>query len=65
MYVESRKMVLMSLYAGQQWRRRHSEQTCGPSAGRRGWDELRVHGSIHITICKRDSQWEQVVDSYR
>ena len=40
-YVEYRKMVLMSLSAGQQWRCRHREQTCGHSEGMRGWDELR------------------------
>ena len=27
--MESRKMVLMNLFAGQQWRRRHGEQTYG------------------------------------
>ena len=27
-YMESRKMVLMSLFAGQQWRRKHREETC-------------------------------------
>ena len=31
----------MSLLAGQQWRRRHREQTFGRSVGRGGWDELR------------------------
>ena len=39
--MESRKIVLMSLYAGQQWKCRHSEQICGHDEGRRGWDELR------------------------
>ena len=34
--MESRKMVLMNLFAGQQWRHRHREQTCGNSRGRRG-----------------------------
>ena len=34
-------MGLMSLPAGQQWRPRHREQTCGHSGGRRGRDELR------------------------
>ena len=24
-------MVLMNLFAGQQWRQKHREQTCGPS----------------------------------
>ena len=27
--MNSRKMVLMNLFAGQQWRCRHREQTCG------------------------------------
>ena len=27
--MEFRKMVLMNLFAGQLWRRRHAEQTCG------------------------------------
>ena len=40
-YMESRKMVLMNLFAGQRWRCRHGEQTCEHSGGRRGWDELR------------------------
>ena len=40
-YVESRKMVLMNLSAGQQWRHRHREQMCGHSRGRRTWDELK------------------------
>ena len=39
--VESRKMVLMNLFAGKQWRHRHREQICGHSSGRRGWDKLR------------------------
>ena len=29
-------MVLMNLFAGQQWRHRHTEQTCGHSGGREG-----------------------------
>ena len=55
-------MVLMNLFAGQQWRRRHTKQTCGHSGGRRGWDELREYGgSIHINVCKIDGQWEFAV----
>ena len=27
--MESRKMILMNLLAGQKWRDRHREQTCG------------------------------------
>ena len=40
--MESRKMVLMILFAGQQWTHRHREQACGHSGGRRGREELRV-----------------------
>ena len=29
--MESSKMVLMDLFAGQQWRHRHRKQTCGHS----------------------------------
>ena len=55
--MESRKMVLMNLFAGQQRRRRYREQTCGHSGGRREWDRLREqHGNILITICKIDSE---------
>ena len=52
----------MKLFAGQQKRHRHKEQTCGHSGGRRGWDELREeHWNIYIIICKTDSQWEFAV----
>ena len=39
--VEPRKMVLMNLFAGKQWRHRHRQQIRGHRSGRRGWDELR------------------------
>ena len=39
--MESRKMVLMNLFAGQQWKHRQREQMCGHSWERRVWDELR------------------------
>ena len=52
-YLESIRMVLMNLFAGQQWRRRHREQTYGHSRGRRGWDVWRAwHGNIYTIICK-------------
>ena len=55
-------MILMNLFSGEQWRRRHREQTCGHSRGRRGWDKLREqHGNNYITIYKIDSQWEFAV----
>ena len=51
--MESRTTVLVNLSAGQQWKRRHREQTCGHSGGRRGWDEWREqHGNIDTTVCK-------------
>ena len=57
-------MVLMSLFAGQQQRRRHREQTCGHSRGRRGWDGLREsHGNIHMTTCEIDSQGNLLCDA--
>ena len=37
-YMESRKKGLMNLFAGQQWRCTHREQTCGLHEGRRGRD---------------------------
>ena len=39
--MQSRKMVLMSLYAGQQWKRRHSEQaldTVGEGEDGTNWE---------------------------
>ena len=33
--MEFRKMVLMNLFAGQQWQHRHKEQTCGCSGEKR------------------------------
>ena len=39
--MESRKIVLMNLFAGPQWRHRHREETCGHSKGRRGRDKFR------------------------
>ena len=57
--MESGKKVVMNLFAGQQWRFRHREQTCEHSEGERGWDKLREqHGNIYVTVCKIDSQWE-------
>ena len=39
--MESRKMVLMNLFAGHGWRYTYREQTCGHIEGRRGWDKLK------------------------
>ena len=47
------------VFAGQQWRQRHREQTCEHSTGRRGRDDLRQeHGDICLPMCITDSQWE-------
>ena len=61
--MESRKMVLMKLFAGQQWRHRHIEQTYGHSAaggGGRGEGGMYRESNMetYITICKIDSQLE-------
>ena len=52
----------MNLFAGQQQRNRHREQTYGH--GERG-GEGEMYGKsnmeIYITICKIDSQWEFAV----
>ena len=39
-YMESRKMVLINLFARKLWRCRHREWTCGLCGGRRGWKKL-------------------------
>ena len=52
-------MVLMNLFAGQQWRCRHREQTYGQESGERKERVRRreKRGSICATICKIDSRW--------
>ena len=61
--MESRKMVLMNLFAGQQWRNRHREQIYG----HRGWGEGEgeMYGEsdteTYNTMCKIDSQCEFAV----
>ena len=60
--MDSRKVVLKNLFAGQQWRNRHREQTYGH--GERG-GEGEMYGEsnmeTYITICKIDSQREFAV----
>ena len=57
--IDSRKMVVKNLFAGQQWRNRHREQTCGHRE-RGGEGEMygRSNMETYISICKIDSQWE-------
>ena len=60
--MESRRMVLKNLFAGQQWRNRQREQIYGH--GERGGEGVMYGESdmeTYITICKRDSQWEFVL----
>ena len=55
-------MILKSLFIGQQWRKRHREQTCGHGeSGREG--EMYGKGNLetYITICKIDGQREFAV----
>ena len=55
--MESRKMVLMHLFTGQQWRNR--EQTYGHGE-KRAEGEMYGNSNMetYITICKIDNQWE-------
>ena len=54
--MESRKMVLKTLSAGQQWKNRHREQTHGPGErGREGEMYEKSNMETYITICKTDS----------
>ena len=50
--MESRKMVLMNLFAGQQWRNRHREWTYGHSQwGRGGGGEGEMNGESSMDAC--------------
>ena len=51
------KMVLMTLCAGQQWRCRDREHTCGHGRGRRGCDELGAAWK-HINYHMENKQLE-------
>ena len=51
-YMDSRKIVLMKLFAGQQWKHRHREQTYGHGQGEEGgmgrmervtWKHIHYH----------------------
>ena len=57
--MESRKIVPMNLFARQQWRNRHREQTYGHGE-REGEGEMdgECNTETYITICKIDSQQE-------
>ena len=55
--MESRKIVLMKLFEGQQWRHRHREQTYRHGGGQEGEGEMYEKSNIetYITMCKADS----------
>ena len=55
-------MVPKNLFAGQQWRNRHTEQIYG-HAERGGEDDMYGESNMetYITTCKINSQWEFVV----
>ena len=61
--MESKKMILMNLFSGQQWRNRHREQTCEYEGGEDGRGEMYGESNMEIynTICKVDSQWEYAI----
>ena len=60
--MESRKMAPKNLFAEQQWRNRHREQTYGHGE-RGGKGEMYVENNMetYITICKIDRQCEFAV----
>ena len=58
--MESRKIVPMNLFAGEQWRNRHREQTYGLGWGWGGEGEMygESNTETYITISKTDGQRE-------
>ena len=61
--MESRKIVLMNLFARQQWRKSHKEQTYGHREEKRGEGEMYGDRNMetYTAIRKIDSQWESAV----
>ena len=58
--MESRKVVLMNLFAGQLWRK-HKEQTYEHGGGRKEWARCMERVTWKLTVYKIDSQWEFAV----
>ena len=57
MYAESSRIVLMNLFAGQEWRHRCGEWTWEQIRGRRRWGEWREqHRHIYAAVCKPDAR---------
>ena len=60
--MESRKKVPINLFARQQWRNRHTEQTYGHrKRGRVGETYGERNMETSITVWEIDSQWEFAV----
>ena len=57
-HMESIKMEWMNLFAGQQWRNRHREQTYGNGVWGGGAGEIYGESTMetYITVCKTDGQ---------
>ena len=56
-YIEFRKMVMITLYAKQKKRHRCTEQTFGICGRRRGWDVSREqHQNMYIIYSETDHQ---------
>lgn len=53
MYLESRKMALIKLLAGQEERRRHREQHVGTGRREAGWTGRAALSSVHA-VCETD-----------
>ena len=52
MYMESRKMVLMNLFAGEQWRCKHRKQT-GTWRGEEGVEGMEIVAWQHAPYIKQ------------
>ena len=60
--MESRKIVLMNLFGGHQWRCRHREQTYGHGRGKEWVGQMEAVAWKHIhCVCKVDCQREFAV----
>ena len=56
-YMEFRKMLMITLYAKLKKRHRCTEQTFGLYGRRQGWDDLREqHRDMYIIKCETDHQ---------
>ena len=56
-YMEFRKMVMITLYVKQQKRHRYVEQSFGLGGKGRGWDDLgEWHCNMCIIICETNCQ---------